>query len=348
MTAPGLINNGIPPPLEGVFAGETVDMDLVELGQMLRAERERQGISRDDVIERLKVSRSVLAAIEEGRLDGMPHPVYAKGFIKNLAAMLNLDVAEISDAFERCVPVDETQYREPKHIETRHIAARIRDEDDEGRDFPVGLVLVVVAVLALGAAAYFYGGPLYEKAKLMSGSMFGKQASEATKAPDAPAPAPVQAPAAKPAETPKADAKPAAEAPKAPAPAVVPAPAPAQTPEPAKPAEAPKAVEAATAPSSGTGSPFDGVSPADEKTLAGNGAARVVEILAQKPTWLEASVDGGAMKEFYLHKGQRLTSRFADKMNVKIGNIQGVLIRVDGKDMPTGTYKGSVKTLSFP
>lgn len=90
-------------------------MDLRELGALLKAERERRGLSENDVIDRIKIGRACLVAIEEGNKDGLPHPVYAKGFVKNYAKWLELDAEEIGEAFSAAIGVVQESNIAPQH-----------------------------------------------------------------------------------------------------------------------------------------------------------------------------------------------------------------------------------------
>ncbi len=82
-------------------------MDMKQLGSLLRSERESKGIPLEELIRKTKISRSNLEAIEEGDIDRMPHPVYAKGFIKNYIQMLDLDVDDLREVLERNCPTED-------------------------------------------------------------------------------------------------------------------------------------------------------------------------------------------------------------------------------------------------
>jgi cytoskeleton protein RodZ len=90
-------------------------MDLRELGALLKAERERRGLSENDVIDKIKIGRACLTAIEDGDQDGLPHPVYAKGFVKNYAKLLDLDPEEVGEAFSLAVGVVPPSGITPQH-----------------------------------------------------------------------------------------------------------------------------------------------------------------------------------------------------------------------------------------
>lgn len=65
--------------------------DLLQIGMMLRVEREERAISIEDVSEALLVRKSVVAALESGRWELLPHLVYVKGYVKQYARYLDMD-----------------------------------------------------------------------------------------------------------------------------------------------------------------------------------------------------------------------------------------------------------------
>lgn len=71
-------------------------MNLLEVGALLKRERERCGVSIRDVMDATKISRRNLTALEEGQLKALPHPVYLKGYVRNIAKMVGLDADELA------------------------------------------------------------------------------------------------------------------------------------------------------------------------------------------------------------------------------------------------------------
>lgn len=71
-------------------------MNLLEVGALLKRERERCGVSIRDVMDATKISRRNLTALEEGQLKALPHPVYLKGYVRNIAKMVGLDVEDLA------------------------------------------------------------------------------------------------------------------------------------------------------------------------------------------------------------------------------------------------------------
>ncbi|NEO32136.1 MAG: helix-turn-helix domain-containing protein [Symploca sp. SIO3C6] len=72
---------------------------LEELGSYLRQCRTQQSLSLEEVTALTRIPARLLHAIEEGRLEDLPEPVYIQGFIKIFAEALGLNGAELASAF---------------------------------------------------------------------------------------------------------------------------------------------------------------------------------------------------------------------------------------------------------
>ncbi|MGA7954247.1 MAG: RodZ family helix-turn-helix domain-containing protein [Gloeobacterales cyanobacterium] len=68
-------------------------------GAQLRQARERRDLSLDEVATRTRVQRRYLQALEEGTVDKLPEPVYARGYLKKYADFLGLDSAGIAERY---------------------------------------------------------------------------------------------------------------------------------------------------------------------------------------------------------------------------------------------------------
>lgn len=75
-------------------------MNLLELGGLLKEEREKRGLSLRDVMEATKISRRNLNALEGGEVDQLPHPVYLKGYVRNYAKLVELDPEPLVEVVE--------------------------------------------------------------------------------------------------------------------------------------------------------------------------------------------------------------------------------------------------------
>jgi hypothetical protein len=170
------------------------------LGEVLRAERERQGIPLDEVERATCVRAQLLRAIEEDRLDALPAEAYARGFVRAYAEQLSLDPDAMVDLFNRQwsgTPHDD------RYGDTTRLPMPIRDSSKRLVSLPLLLaVLLLAGSIALyasgafrggnghaGAAAGHTGGPAHTTPPPATGS--GSGSSTTT-----PPPAPPAAPAA--------------------------------------------------------------------------------------------------------------------------------------------------------
>jgi cytoskeletal protein RodZ len=76
---------------------------LTQIGDYLRQVREESLLSLEEVSVRTLIQPRLLRAIEAGKLQQLPEPVYIQGFIKRYAEALGLDGIRFADAF----PVEE-------------------------------------------------------------------------------------------------------------------------------------------------------------------------------------------------------------------------------------------------
>ncbi len=185
-----------------------------ELGAALRDTRIAHRRELADVAAELRIRENYLRAIEDGRLSDLPGTTYAFGFVRAYAEYLGLDAREMARRF-----------REAAGGGTGQLNLVLPSPVAEGR-LPTGAVLLVAAIIALGA----YGGWYYLSTQGRdAGAMIAalpdriEALIHRESAPDAtePAPAPVQAapapavaaaapqPAAQPAAAPAATGTPA-------------------------------------------------------------------------------------------------------------------------------------------
>ncbi|MGA7932617.1 MAG: RodZ domain-containing protein [Kovacikia sp.] len=72
---------------------------LMELGSHLCQLRQSQGMSLQQIAAKTMIPARLLAAIEAGKLDQLPEPVYIQGFIRRYADVIGMDGAEFASAF---------------------------------------------------------------------------------------------------------------------------------------------------------------------------------------------------------------------------------------------------------
>lgn len=76
-------------------------MSLDQIGQKLKSAREAQNLSLAQVYDRIKIPTNNLDAIESGRGDDLPEPVYVAGFIKRYGDFLGLSGQSLADEYKK-------------------------------------------------------------------------------------------------------------------------------------------------------------------------------------------------------------------------------------------------------
>jgi cytoskeleton protein RodZ len=120
-------------------------------GAILAAERERQGLARADIAQRLHMSVSQVEALESGNYARLPRGTFLRGFTRNYARALGLDAAALVGLLTEDAP--------------RETAPRIVVPSQNIRFDPLGARLanpyvkaagIAAAVIVLGFAAMYW------------------------------------------------------------------------------------------------------------------------------------------------------------------------------------------------
>ncbi|WP_419827519.1 helix-turn-helix domain-containing protein [Sphingomonas sp.] len=153
------------------------------VGSRLRAAREAQGRTIEEIGRQTRVPIRHLEQIEAGELAGLPAAPYSAGFVKAYARVVGLDPAALSQSFR--AEFDRAQRGSP----------RVPYEPYEPAD-PIRLPPRLLAIVALVIAVLLVGGYSIWRSGVLSGEGPDARARLAAGVDGAPAPAPV-APAAK-------------------------------------------------------------------------------------------------------------------------------------------------------
>lgn len=325
-------------------------MNLKELGEHFRIERERQGLCVEDVVMRTKISKANVRALEDGDASLLPHPVYAKGFVRNYALLLGLNP-------EECAEVIGREYVAEDNVSVPQPTLDGPEQAIGGESRKSGLLVLLAGLLGIvlvGGGMYYWnslegaGEQAVEK-----GAEVRVQEPEA--APVAPAQVEPQAepqPGGQPETQPGAHQEEGAEA--------APRPAPATGEQGALEPAADRDAQAAQA-GQKPGADDEEMQPAPEHeaaatagnaALAGDGRQKVL-ITASEACWIFAKVDGGdeaengVVVDVVLQPGQSKLVRFQREMVMKLGNAGGVRVTLNGKDYPFEAQSGQVRTLTF-
>ncbi len=81
------------------------------LGEVLRAARERKGITVEQASEDTRIRQKFLHALEAGDYQALPGAVYTKGFLRNYGEYLDLDIDELVAVYQAERPAPEPPQR---------------------------------------------------------------------------------------------------------------------------------------------------------------------------------------------------------------------------------------------
>lgn len=118
----------------------------LRVGDKLRAAREAQGLTIEEIANSTRIPKRHLIMIEGGGYDGLPAATYSTGFIKSWARRLGLDGQALSDQFR--VEMGGVSV-EPTH-------ALPYEPADPRRTPPAGLALLALLVAVVIGLGYLY------------------------------------------------------------------------------------------------------------------------------------------------------------------------------------------------
>ena len=348
-----------------------IPMTLTELGEVLRAERERCGYSIEATADYLKISVRMVRAIEAGDVSALPHAVYARGFIRAYGDLLGVD-EDIVRQVCRTLKTPEEEFVPHRPVEVPPPARR--------RGSPV-LAVVICLVLVLGGGWYFRdrlglvdtvrtvvsSASVSDKAPEAAGTAIAPVSDGAAKAIPESSSAPTS-PSISSSISPEAGNRNVAAAPVGDSTA-----AESHLPDPVAPAVAAPAVvsapevgsEAGADARKKTGSPeMSVVEPAsaavlpaaeasadaqrngaEQKPAVSEGHTLVLEAVGK--CWIEVKT-GGKTRQQTLHPGQSVSFPFADLLELKLGYAPGVRIVYDGREVKAAGGTSKVRNFVFP
>lgn len=131
---------------------EQQPLDAVESpGKRLRIARQAKGMSRSDIATHLHVSQSIVQALENDDHDGLPEPVFVRGYLRNYARLLGLDADGILARYSGT------------HTDHSHHLTPVRQgvkPEIRSSHFAVRLVSWILVIGLLGLLAVWWQGHL--------------------------------------------------------------------------------------------------------------------------------------------------------------------------------------------
>jgi cytoskeleton protein RodZ len=269
-----------------------------ELGQLLREARERKGVSLEEVEATTKIRQKYLIALEEGDYEKLPPGVYVRGFLRSLAAYLDLEAQELIAFYSQEVP------REAIPSPTTFLSQPLTRSPLVTPDLLVGIVLFL-AIGVLGAWVFRqYILPL----------------AQVTPTPTPTAEIPASSPAELTVEVPTVEATVESPTPQPTAEATVTSPPPTST---ATPIPSPTDTPRSTPTSPPTRTPRPEVTPSSQGIT--------LQVAITQRSWLRIVADGQAAFEGVLERDANRTWRGQEEIVIRCGNAGGVLVTVNGE-----------------
>ncbi len=287
------------------------EKSLEGLGNLLKTKREINGLTRKDVVVKIKIPLDQLEAIEEGRLSSLPL-VFAKGFLRAYANELGLDAEAILEDYRQMTGgfKNEPASREPlapRYVETS--VGRV------WRPSPRALVISGLVLLTLVVALWLLPG---FRSALGSLIPFVDRAPAVTAADSTPADSlesGLSAPAAVTEPSPSAFLDSA------------------QEPQDddgfiGDPLSESPPAETGLAAATGSLAPPPGAGPA----MAGGGGTLTLSSLADR-VWVQLVVDGQEPEYILLKTGQTVTRRADQGIVVTAGQATAINVNWNGEDL---------------
>jgi cytoskeleton protein RodZ len=278
-----------------------------EFGEELRRDRELREVSREQLAGVTKVSMRHIAALETGRFEQLPAPVFSRGFVRSIAHHLGLDPDRSVAAFSHVYSTWEEKER------SRETASNVTSGTHPMLRVPVRRNRATRTTVALAGT--------------ISVLLVGTLAASLLKSRPVPANA-ARTPSDRPESGPASLALPPAIAA-----AAVPLP-PERSPVGAPGAEAPEVREAPE------------VVPATAVRFQAGGASAMtgsrLTLTFRDDSWTEVSVDGKVVAAELFHKGVKREFGVGRRFVLTLGNAGGVEVAVDGRSLRALGQPGEV------
>jgi cytoskeleton protein RodZ len=291
-------------------------------GAQLRQERERQGVTLEDISLTTKISTRMLRALEEEHFDQLPGGIFNKGFIRAYARCLHMDEDQAIADYLAATGASPTVKKSEHNDQPPILDPPSREENPAASGLPWGTFAVVLLIVALGFAAWGFYSRESEKS--------ARDSATQTANPPNPPPATTSAESS-PAEKKNAESVDSSAANSKPSQSAVATTAPAvSTPSPS--------VNTTSASTSAASPP--------KPALPASGTFLVV-IKAREDSWISISVDGEVVTRALMTAPAQKSVRAEKEIVIRAGNAGALDFEFNGNKLPTQGDYGEVKTVTF-
>lgn len=323
-------------------------MEIIDIGQELKAERERQGLSVEKVHKDTKIGHEFIESLENGIVEQLSHPVYAKGFVQNYARYLGLDWKKIGDDFSRIYQAEDQFKKYTINDCPTSLKATCKKNDLAG--YIKALIIIMALIIIIGFGWFMYTSLNPEVAETSLDQTYSDPAP-ASDVPEPESPYFGESPEEIfPDEEENLEQEIESIASEIPDEDLLEATEEELTnlenevltesesiqnnPEPVS------ELSQESEPSS------EIIQNSNEDTTVSEPSGSILEIRAREDCWLTAEVDNST-REVYLRPGQNIQLNFEETIMLTLGNAGGVDILLDGNPYPFEAVSGEVKTIEI-
>lgn len=132
---------------------------LLSVGQTLRAAREAQSLTLEQIAEKLKLSTRQLVALEQDDYQSLPGNTFVRGFVRNYARQLGIDPQPLLDQLAEKLPQERVQVAMPRVGDATALNAPMRNSRGDGNSFLTAVMVVLGLLLGSGVVWWYLQKP---------------------------------------------------------------------------------------------------------------------------------------------------------------------------------------------
>lgn len=137
------------------------------MGADLKAERERQGLTIQDIERETSIRAAYIQALEQGDYNALPNEVYVKGFIRSYAGFLHMDTEKLVQEYREAIhgaDVGPIQKANPETTSLVNESAPFSSGSDfrervekSSKKQMIFMAVATVVIAFVGSIYYFFG-----------------------------------------------------------------------------------------------------------------------------------------------------------------------------------------------